>query len=65
MQVFGDKATYTYQLPAGKCTDSVCIYAKDGQFEHAPGPGQNAPECAYSTADQKCQICEYKVDVRT
>lgn len=63
LQVAGSSATYTYKLDANKCTDSVCIYAKDGQFQHAD-PG-DLPVCSYSTDKQKCQICAYKVDVRT
>ena len=62
MQV--DKAYYEYTLDAGVCEEDVCIYAKDGQFEHAPNNGEgDVPGCAYSAASQTCQICERKVTV--
>ena len=65
VQVTGGYAQYTFKLGAGECYEQVCIYAKDGSFEHAPGSGEgDVPSCAYTEVSQKCQICELKIDVR-
>ena len=62
MQVYGASATYKYKLDKYDCIDKVCVYAKDGQFEHAPAG--HAPTCAYSSEKQLCQICNYEIKVR-
>ena len=64
VQVYGSSATYKYKLDKYACKGTVCIYAKDGQFEHVPGEHEGVPSCAYSSENQLCQICPYKLEVR-
>ena len=64
-QVYGSSATYKYKLDTYACEDTVCIYAKDGQFEHVPGEHEDVPSCAYSSKNQLCQICPYRLEVRS
>ena len=64
-QVGGKKAKYTYKRGKGDCKDKVCIYAKDGKFEHKPGTEQDdVPSCAYFNKKHLCQICPYELTVR-
>ena len=57
-------AIYEYELPAGTCSGSVCLYPKDGQFEHSPYANEMLPACSFSSDNQKSQICKYVVNVR-